>query len=344
MDLSREFSFFKNKTYYLVLLFLSLLTVNNLYSSTPYKIKKIKTPPLESKKSLDFQSINPSDVKARIGCLQEVVNILTIEMGRSYKSDLNIKIDGASPWAVYTQARVLNQKVNRLVYELMGNQLSIPEKVDPRIIKPYHVWTLVEASLKKLIFILHELGIQVKLKEFFVEEATKPDENLMLLVKLNRSINNLLLTPFSPNDVYTQVVNSVYLMDSIIEHFPEIDRDVKGIIFVRKKKPKHVFEALLESQKTLSLIFGNHSMIPITIHLTKEIELDTTIIPSDVYDLSNLVTSQIDYLHSKICPKTLPRKAFLEKSKLPAHVFKKVKVLNHLLDEFEKVTRQKDLK
>jgi len=255
--------------------------------------------------------------------------------------DITIKIE--YPCALnLTLVPITNEKGITIIPEKI--KLSLGEsafeknklELDAKLIRPYHVWNMVNKALQRIQIVKQKLGIPEQSKEVTAPDYTRPDQVFAAVNYANRQINNLLHKRFAPSDVFQQVTIATNVMAQLLATFDGVERIPEHDEIVRRKTPTEVYVRLMECFEVLReiTILSGGQILEFTKHD------DRTRIPSDVYDLTSLLVADIEYLHAQKASVKTAANVFFPGDKIPSHVFQRASILQKqlklLLDEVKK--------
>ena len=140
---------------------MAVVAISTAFASLPMtRADRVPTPdPVSGRNSGSIEAILPSDVLARTKLVRAEVELLRLEMGMPESEKHGIVIKFAAPREVYFQALTLFSKANRLSFELTGTLAREPDVPLAHLIKPSHVWDVVNESLKRILLTKKIVGI-----------------------------------------------------------------------------------------------------------------------------------------------------------------------------------------
>ncbi len=280
------------------------------------------------------EGILPADVLARVELLRKEVGAIRFEMGKPRRSSPPRAASRATSHEVYFQAITLFLKADRLALELAGSTGVLPEGVSPLGIRPYHVWTIVNAAYLQIQSVKQELGIQESFAEQPQDPSTTPTDVVRAIVRTNRQLNLMLERRFSPSDVYQQITVAIEYTSHLLELFPGENQAPSAPRFQRGKVPRDVFVRLLDCYSRLRSI-AHRSGVTIG-QLDAKAVKGMEVRPSDVYDLATLIVSDLAYLHAHFPKMAHPRIVTHPGRKFPSHVYQQAGVLQTQLIALDK--------
>lgn len=301
----------------------------------PAVVQSASIPPV-SGRNIDVMTLLPGDVLARVNLVLAELDLIRIELGQSKKNYEKIEVFHAAPREVYYQALALFEKSNRLAFEHTGFSEKNKLELDAKLIRPYHVWNMVNKALQRIQIVKQKLGIPEQSKEVTAPDNTRPDQVFAAVNYANRQINNLLHKRFAPSDVFQQVTIATNVMAQLLATFDGVERIPEHDEIVRRKTPTEVYVRLMECFEVLReiTILSGGQILEFTKHD------DRTRIPSDVYDLTSLLVADIEYLHAQKASVKTAANVFFPGDKIPSHVFQRASILQKqlklLLDEVKK--------
>ena len=247
-------------------------------------------------------NLNSADVLARLLLVQQGIELIRFEMGKSKAPQIGQMATNAYPHEVYFQAVTLFLKADRLALELTGSTGLRPEPVPPSNVRPFHIWTLVNAAYARILTVVQELGIPESLSEKRPDPSTTPTDVGRAIVRTNRQLNLLLQRPFFSSDVFQQVSLAIRYATGLLAQFPGTTHIPPAPTLERGKRPTDVFLRLIECYTTLELIaqHANLNILHLDAKAAREAVKRQIILPSDVYDLATLLVSDLSYLHGSL--------------------------------------------
>jgi len=260
---------------------------------------------------MKLDDVLPSHCYAHAHHLVAEIALVRDEMGRAADSRPDPEITGAQPRDCYFEAIATWRKADRLADEL-GVRGVQPAPAMPalRDLRPGHVLQLIQAVQAQLDDVKKRLDITEKAPVPAAEPARQPSDVLVMLIRANRVLSRLLERPFTPSDVHHTVALA-------LAYAERLGAGETRAPFERGRKPADCYrhlQACLATTKVLSEKHGNPSL---TVHGAVSDAL-----PSDVYDLANLVLGEVAFLHS-LTPNAAPMHALepgAHGHRLPAHV------------------------
>ena len=293
-----------------------------------------KTPAPVSGRSVTVEEILPADVLARVQLLRDELELIRFEMGKPENQQSEISVTNAAPREVFFQGITLFRKTNRLSFELTRTGGEEPENPPVAILRPYHVWIVVDRALKRVLIVKRRLGIRDKCEEKAQLESTTPTQVFRSVVQANRQLNLLLEKRFTPSDVFQQVTLAMNYGASLLARFPGATRIPKEPAFVRGKRPDDVFERLIECYELVRNIAQRSGVKMLEFKIDKATIKGKT--PSDVNDVASLIVSELAYLHTLLDNAEAPARVYYPGRKLPSHVFQRAGMLKAQLEELKR--------
>lgn len=278
-----------------------------------------------------LNQIGPPHVFAKATLIQNEIDLIRLEMGKSKTSLLDISISKAQPHEVYFQALTLYKKVDRLCFDHTGDIGNIPPKLKQGNIMPSDVFEILTRARTRIRCVLNKWNITELADEPSPNLNHTPSDVYKKILQVNRQLNILLDIPYSPSTVYQQFQETNETIAFLIRYenpdvkLPELPE------FVRKKRPEDVF---FQTEKCLNLLRQISYTVGVKILELRAKKTKTLIYPGDVYDLISLVLAGVKNIGKRIAPETFESYdksiAFPER-KLPSHVYQKAVYLEKLL-------------
>jgi len=279
----------------------------------------METPPPVSGHELSTQSITPADVFARVQLVRKELDDIRFEMGKPQSREVGLLVEEATPHEVFFQAKTFDQKVARLTRELTEQAEPLEEKEFPAAIRPFHVWNVVDTSLRRILSLKQKLGLTLNNSEALPDPETTPTQVFFVIGLANKQLNLLLLHQFSPKDVAEQVNLGMEYTTHLLRKFPSAPAPAPLPSLERGRIPWDNYSRLIDCYMVLGDI-ARASNIKMLNLATQNLDRPD-IQPNDVYDLATLIISELAYLHAHL-PKALPPKqSKLHGPILPSHVY-----------------------
>jgi len=282
-------------------------------------------PPPVSGRAATRAALLPADVLARALLLADELEAVRFEMGKPKNTQRPIGVEGAAPREVYFQALTAWRKSNRLCFELTRTQVDEPAHQAADKVRPADVWAMVNHALKRIYRVKRELGIETVAREQIRPKSITPTDVFRAIVQVNRQLNNLLLRPFAPADVFQQVTQAINIAARLLSRFPNVKRIPEAPKYEHGKRPANVYGRLMACQTMLGKTADASGLSMLT--LTEEDERRTSHKPGDVYDLATLLVSELSYLHAKLGDTRAPPKSYYPGRKFPSHVYQRAGIL-----------------
>ena len=258
-------------------------------------------------------------------------------MGAPKAIPLGIHIHKAAPHDVYSQAKALFQKANRLSFEIVRQQAQAPA-LPRELILPADVLILVRGAHRSIHHVLADLKIPDSADIKPEPDTPKtPSDVFRAVHAINRQINELLERRFSPSDVYMQVTLAIGYASRQLAQYPGLIRIPNAPAFEKEKRPSDVYFRLLDCLKIISRIYktaGLEMLLIDTARIDKE-----NITPSDVFDLASLIVARLDFLHKELGLVKMPREIFYLGRKYPSDVYQQAGVLEKQLKQLERLIK-----
>ena len=279
----------------------------------------IETPPPVSGHEITIPSITPADVFARVQLVRKELDDIRFEMGSPKSREVGLLVAEATPHEVFFQAKTLDQKVARLTRELTEHAEPLGEKDRPEDIRPFHVWKVVDTSLRRILSLKQQLGLTNTNSEALPDPETTPTQVFFVIGLANKQLNLLLLHQFSPKDVAEQVNLGMEYTTHLLRKFPTAPAPAPLPALERGRLPWDSYSRLIDCYTVLGDIAhaSNIKMLSLANQNLDRPDIQ----PNDVYDLATLIISELAYLHAHL-PTTLPpKRVSLHGPILPSHVY-----------------------
>jgi len=294
----------------------------------------IQTPSPASGHEASIQSITPADVLARVQLVRKELEDIRFEMGKPKSRDVGLLVEEASPHEVYFQAKTLDQKVARLTSELTEQTESLGEHEAPGEIRPFHVWKVVDTSLRRILSLKQELGLTFTNSESLPDPDATPTQVFFVIGLANKQVNLLLLHQFSPKDVSEQVSLGIGYSMNLLRKYSPSTTSAPLPSLERGRLPWDNYSRLIECYTLLGEI-ARASQIKMLKLATQNLDRPD-VQPNDVYDLATLIISELAYLHAHLPDALPPEQTTLHGPILPSHVYQQAGALLAQLQALKK--------
>jgi len=279
----------------------------------------IETPSPISGHKVSVQSITPADVFARVQLVRKELDDIRFEMGKPKSREVGLLVEEAAPHEVFFQAKTLDQKVARLAKELTEQAEPLGEKDRPGDIRPFHVWKVVDTSLRRILSLKQQLGLTLTNSEALPDPETTPTQVFFVIGLANKQLNLLLLHQFSPKDVAEQVSLGMEYTRHLLRKFPTAPAPASLPSLERGRIPWDSYSRLVDCFMVLGDI-ARASNIKMLNLATQNLDRPD-IQPNDVYDLATLIISELAYLHAHLPNPLPPKQVELHGPILPSHIY-----------------------
>ena len=267
---------------------------------------------------MKIEDVLPAHCHARATRLLGELALVRDEMGRSADARPAPEVTGAQPREVYFEAIVAWRKASRLAEEVgAAARRHAPAAPSLRDLKPGHVLQQIDGVLGVVEDIKQRFGITESVQEPAIENSRQPSDVLVTLVRVNRELSRTLERPFTPTDVF----HVVALASAYAARLGGAPREVG---FERKRKPADCYERLTACLAAATKLVDKRGQPALAVR-----GAPPETIPSDVYDLANLVLGELAYLHA-LAQDPAPLHAFEPGPcghRLPAHVYQLARTL-----------------
>jgi hypothetical protein len=264
-------------------------------------------------------TVEPKHVFARMELVHAELDLVRQEMGRAADRRTEPTITNAAPREVYFEALALFRKADRLCFERTGEQAVLPHPPSPADIQPADVRAVVDAVLERVRSVKQRIGATETASEPSPADGKTPSDVLLSIMRASRQLNVLVDQAFSPNDVYQQCSLALGYATRLAARaggqaptLPKAER---------RKRPADVYRRLSGCLSTLHDAMAAADLA--SLDFTPAAYSDDEVLPSDVYDLSSLVISELAYLYSLVPGMAPPSAADVYEfgHKLPSHVY-----------------------
>ncbi len=287
-------------------------------------------PPVSGRRLSSPESILPADVLARVELLRENVDLLRRYLGKPGSPSALLRVDGARPFEVYSQALNLQLRANRLAFEqvrVVRNE-SIPMMDEAR---PADVFGVIDSALAAVLLVKHDLGIDSVVAEEQRPDTTTPSDVFNATIAAGSEINLLLEQRTSPSDAFQLVTAAVHTAAALHAAIPDGPGLPAEPAFEANKMPGDVYLRIQRCFGLIRRLAEAKGVATLRLEITEaSIERIT---PNDVGDLASLVVEELTHLHRQFPEARSPVRAYYPGKRFPAHVFQRVGLLERMLED-----------
>lgn len=283
-------------------------------------------------REIQAQEKTPADTYAQLESLCDDIEIIRKEMGSPIDAIPDVIVSGIQPRHNFFQALTLNRRINRLCYDITGEDgfypPSSPSYAD---IQPRDVMAVVEASQKTMRRLKEHLGADTAVTTHAVQPEHTPSDVFRLLIRACRQISLMLDAKPSPTGVFEQLTDALGTTNRLLAQFPDRP-DPRAPKYERFKTPADVHAQLVKCTEELNKVLKASNLGTMEVDWNLE---PAQITPNDVYQLATLVVSELKYLES-LAPPVLDAPAFTDLPpgrKLPSHNFQRATLLCNQIAE-----------
>jgi hypothetical protein len=279
----------------------------------------VETPPPVSGHDLSIQSITPADVFARVQLVRKELDDIRFEMGKPKSREVGLLVEEATPHEVFFQAKTFDQKMAQLTKELTEEAGPLGTEDGLGDIRPFHVWKVVDTSLRRILSLKQQLGLTLTNTEALADPKTTPTQVFFVIGLANKQLNFLLMHQFSPKDVAEKVGLGVEYTTNLLRHFPNAPATAPLPSLERGRTSWNNYDRLVDCYMVLGNI-ARTSNIKMLKLATQNLDRPD-IQPNDVYDLATLIISELAYLHAHLPNALPPKQSKLHGPILSSHVY-----------------------
>ena len=286
--------------------------------------------------------IEPADVLVQVKLLDQRIEELASIMGVKLKFQDSLNKSTVYPRDVFYQGITVFKKIGRIRYEFTRSQTIEPATIAGEY-EPKHVHSLLLETHQYMddifAYLTKSYPIELSKKNIILDsnsnEDIQPKHVFARLVILNRKLNQLLDFRFSPADTFEQVTLAISYASAILQTVSEERTIFKPEPFEIGRTPSDAYQRLLTIQNKLYICLESVGM------LTNKISEDLTelesIHPSDTYDLSTLVLSNLNFLYRNLEKKTKLKPSYYPGKIIPSVVYQRLSILEMQINEIHKL-------
>lgn len=293
-------------------------------------IEDATPPPVSGRRLSAPETILPADVLARIQLLRQNLDLLRSYMGKPEPASPLMRVEGARPMEVYSQALNLQLRANRLAFERVRvvRRESVPVSGEAR---PSDVFAVVDASLASLLLVKRHLGIDDAVAEEIQPESTTPSEVFNSAIAAGSELENLLEQRTSPSDVFQRVTAAVHTAASLHTTIPGGPNFPAEPDFQPNMMPSDVYMRMQQCYSLVRALAERRGFTMLNFELSEQRAMQVT--PSDVSDLASLVVEELLSLHAHYPDARAPTQAYYPGARFPAHVYQRAGLLEAILQD-----------
>jgi hypothetical protein len=276
--------------------------------------------------------VGPSEVYAEVRVLEDVVESIRFHMGVPAIAPLKLDIENAQPHDVFFQALALYQKTSQLLFQVARIRPVNPE-VPQGVYRPVDVLRYVQSAYSNVAAVQLELGIASTSGQPQVEVGMyekEPTDVFLAILALNRRLNSLLDTPFSPSEVFMEVTRAIGYASLLLAAYPEVQRIPAVDEVTPGRLPGDVFFRQLDLLTRIKQLYQLKGLS--SIEVTSDRVERKNITPGDVFQLASLVVARLDFLHKYHQISMPPRNPYYPGKVYPTDVYRQSGILLKQLD------------
>jgi hypothetical protein len=266
--------------------------------------------------------VKPADVLAKVTLIGKELNLIRQAMGKPKVTQTYIVAKTVSSQEVYSQARALFQMANRLTHETTGSIEAVPQVYASKI-QPAEVLQLVNAALKRILLVKKMLHITATVSEIAEPKDTTSSDVFNALLQENYELNSLLYRHFAPGDVFERVTLAINYTEQLLKPFNVSTRIPKPSKFMLNKTPSDVYQRLTDCLTILRSIAKDSGVAMLDLQVNQNKKL----VPSDVYNLSNIIVAEVKYLNEFLPKKSEAIESYYPGYKTPSDVYQRAGIL-----------------
>ena len=164
------------------------------------------------------EQIEPKHVFVQAQRILNEVDLIRREMGKPEQELLQIEINNAQPREVFFQALTLYKKADRMCFDHTRNTGPIPPKTPAGKILPGDVFVVLKKAMIRVRCVSDHWGIAKSVNLPVVNPYHTPSNVYMKILEVNRELNFLLDVPFSPSTVYRRVLETIQLVENLLQN------------------------------------------------------------------------------------------------------------------------------
>ena len=281
------------------------------------------------------QEMESADVFVRVEAVLGQLERIRFDMGKPKIREEIFVVKGAAQREVFFQALTLCKKADRLCFEQLRERGPLPA-VPGGAIEAKHVAEVIDELLARINRIETSPPVDSATDPTPRDPKKSATDVYHAIVVANRRINILLEKQISPSDVYQEVTLAMSYASGLLAAVPGAERNPDPLAFEPGKQPADVFLRLVGCFGIVRNIARSSGLELLELTPVQGTKYDTeAVVPSDVFEISSLLVSELKYLHGKLPQAAPPREVYYPGPKFPSHVFQRVGILEAQLEQLE---------
>jgi hypothetical protein len=290
------------------------------------------------------EKIRAGHVYQNVQSLENKISQLAFLMGVTFVEHHSASPENIYPRDVYYQGLTIYKKIGRIRYEYTRLEADKIENANEEY-ESKHVLTLVKKTHLFMDEVLNHIYVNYTINidgdDDSISNQSKVDLNktpkdvFVKLVTINRKLNQLMDFKFTPADTFEQATLAISYASAILQTISKEQTIYDPSSLEIGKTPLDVYNKLSDVHHKLYECLKSVN-IP-TAQISENTPASTNIQPSDVYDLTNLVLSNLAYLHGKLEQQVRVRPTYYPGKTLPSIVLQRVSILEKQVNAIHKL-------
>ena len=278
------------------------------------------------------QTIDDAAAYALANQVADELELVRERMGRPYDDSPRLPVSAVTRIELYFMTQSVLRKANRLAQELAGAAPRAPGPV-PADITPTDYYGVLEDSLDQIKLVADAIGITetVKLAERSV--PLSPTGVFLVVIDINRQLNQMLNVPISDADVFDEISSAVTLGASLLAKYPNVPRVPPAPAFDGYKRPADVYRRLTECIDALIRVAAKANMPMLGLSSRRNIPDD--IEPGHAYDIARLLVADLTALAAQQGAPRVRAELPTPKHVFPTEVYAQAGILLRQLEELD---------
>jgi hypothetical protein len=278
------------------------------------------------------QTVDDAAAYALANQVADELELVRERMGRPYDDSPRLPVSAVTRIELYFMAQSVLRKANQLAQELAGAAPRAPGPV-PAEITPADYYGVLEDSLDQIKLVADAIGITetVKLAERSV--PLSPTGVFLVVIDINRQLNQMLNVPISDADVFDEISSAVTLGASLLAKYPTVPRVPPAPAFDGYKRPADVYRRLTECIDALIRVAAKANMPMLGLSSRRNIPDD--IEPGHAYDIARLLVADLTALAGQQNAPRVRAELPAPKHVFPTEVYAQAGILLRQLEELD---------
>ncbi len=236
------------------------------------------------------QTIDDAAAYALANQVADELELVRERMGRPYDDSPRLPVSAVTRIELYFMTQSVLRKANQLAQELAGAAPRPPGPV-PADITPADYYAVLQDALTQIKLVADAIGITESVKLSDRSVPLSPTGVFLVVIDINRQLNQMLQVPISDADVFDEISQAVTLAASLLSKYPDVPRVPPAPAFDGYKRPADVYRRLTECIDALIRVAAKANVPMLGLSTRRNIPDD--IQPGHAYDIARLLVADL---------------------------------------------------